>query len=103
MSLGTSRGTGGRCQELALAAAREMAGRSGVALLAAGTDGRDGPTEAAGAVIDGRTWARIGDAARDAALDLQRHDAFPALSAAGAVIPRRSTGTNVADVVITLG
>lgn len=103
VSLGTSRGTGGRCQELALAAAREMAGRSGVALLAAGTDGRDGPTEAAGAVIDGRTWAGISNAGRDPALDLQRHDAFPALSAAGAVIPRRTTGTNVGDIVITLG
>ena len=103
VSLGTSRGTGGRCQELALAAAREMAGRSGATLLAAGTDGRDGPTEAAGALVDDRTWARVGDAGRDATLALQRHDAFPALSAAGAVIPRRSTGTNVADIVITLG
>lgn len=103
VSLGTSPGTGGRCQELALAAAREMAGRPGGALLAAGTDGRDGPTDAAGAVVDRRTWETIGVAGRDAALDLRRHDAFPALAAAGAVIPRRSTGTNVADIVITLG
>jgi glycerate-2-kinase len=103
VSLGTSPGTGGRCQELALAAAREMAGRAGTALLAAGTDGRDGPTDAAGAVVDGGTWERIGVAGRDGALDLRRHDAFPALAAAGAVIPRRPTGTNVADIVITLG
>lgn len=103
VSLGTSPGTGGRCQELALAAAREMAGRTGTALLAAGTDGRDGPTDAAGAVVDGGTWERIGVAGRDAALDLRRHDAFPALAAAGAGIPRRPTGTNVADIVITLG
>ena len=101
--LGTSTGTGGRCQELALAAAREMAGRTGVTLLAAGTDGRDGPTEAAGALVDGDTWARIGDAGRDAAVDLGRHDAFPALADAGALIPQRATGTNVADIVITLG
>jgi glycerate-2-kinase len=103
VSLGDAPGTGGRCQELALAAAREMAGRPNAALLAAGTDGRDGPTDAAGAVVDGRTWARISAAGRDGALDLQRHDAFPSLAAAGALIARRSTGTNVADMVVTLG
>ena len=56
MTLGdASPGLGGRCQELALAAARALAGAPpGVALLAAGTDGRDGPTDAAGAIVDGR-------------------------------------------------
>ena len=103
VALGEAPGTGGRCQELALAAAREMAGRRHAALLAAGTDGRDGPTDAAGAVVDGGTWARISDAGRNPALDLQRHDAFPSLAAAGALLPRRPTGTNVADIVITLG
>ena len=50
-------GLGGRCQELALAAARVLDGApAGVALLAAGTDGRDGPTDAAGAIVDGGTW-----------------------------------------------
>ena len=55
-----STGLGGRCQELALAAARALAGAPpGIALLAAGTDGRDGPTDAAGAIVDGTTWAAI--------------------------------------------
>jgi hydroxypyruvate reductase len=103
VSLDGAPGTGGRCQELALAAAREMAGRDGTALLAGGTDGRDGPTDAAGAVVDGETWTRIGAAGRDPALDLRHHDAFPALAAAGALIARQLTGTNVADIVITLG
>jgi glycerate-2-kinase len=103
VALGDTPGRGGRCQELALSAAREMAGRTDVALLAAGTDGRDGPTDAAGAVVDGGSWARITAAGREPALDLSRHDAFPALAAAGALIARRPTGTNVADIVITLG
>ena len=52
-------GLGGRCQELALAAARVLGGRApGVGLLAAGTDGRDGPTDAAGAIVHGATWQR---------------------------------------------
>jgi hydroxypyruvate reductase len=97
-----SSGLGGRCQELALAAAEELAGVPGVALLAAGTDGRDGPTDAAGALIDGETWQRATAAGRDPGADLRRHDAYPALDAAGALIRPGPTGTNVMDVVIGL-
>ncbi|HET6578338.1 MAG TPA: DUF4147 domain-containing protein [Gemmatimonadales bacterium] len=94
-------GLGGRCQELALAAARALAGAPpGVALLAAGTDGRDGPTDAAGAVVDGRTWSTIEHAGRDPARALAAHDAYPALDAAGALLRTGLTGTNVMDVVI---
>lgn len=94
-------GIGGRCQELALAAARVLAGAPRqVALLAAGTDGRDGPTDAAGAVVDGATWSAIARAGRDPARDLAAHDAYPALDAAGALIRTGLTGTNVMDVVI---
>ena len=94
-------GLGGRCQELALAAARTLAGvRPGVALLAAGTDGRDGPTDAAGAVVDGDTWRAIARAGRDPARDLAAHDAYRALDAAGALLRTGLTGTNVMDVVI---
>ena len=96
--------TGGRCQELALAAARVLAeaedvGRR-VTLLAAGTDGRDGPTDAAGAFADGRLWKTIHDAGRDPALALSRHESYAALDAVGALLRRGLTGTNVMDVVI---
>lgn len=97
---------GGRCQELALAAARVLhsAGDSaaGITLLAAGTDGRDGATEAAGAIVDSSTWADIGAAGRDPAQALASHESYGALQAANALIPRRITGTNVNDVVIGL-
>ena len=102
---GGADGTGGRCQELALAAARELhaAGvEHRVTLLAAGTDGRDGPTDAAGAVVDGFTWARIVAAGRDPAIDLAGHNAYAALDAAGALLRSGSTGTNVNDVIIAV-
>jgi hydroxypyruvate reductase len=96
-----SSGLGGRCQELALAAARALAGApAGIALLAAGTDGRDGPTDAAGAIVDGETWRAITAAGRDPARDLAAHDAYRALDAAGVLLRPGLTGTNVMDVVI---
>ena len=102
VSLGdTPTGVGGRSQELALAAARGLAGAAeGTALLAAGTDGRDGPTDAAGAIVDGKTWAGIAAQGRDPARDLARHDAYPALNSVGALLKPGLTGTNVMDVVI---
>jgi glycerate 2-kinase len=100
VTLGESPGIGGRCQELALAAAHALAGVPGPALLAAGTDGRDGPTDAAGAVVDGGTWAAIVGAGRDPARDLAAHDAYVALDAAGVLLRPGLTGTNVMDIVI---
>jgi glycerate 2-kinase len=102
VTLGTGpAGLGGRCQELALAAARSLSGAPpGVALLAAGTDGRDGPTDAAGAIVDGRTWKSVSAAGRDPARDLAGHDAYRALDAAGVLLRPGLTGTNVMDVVI---
>jgi glycerate 2-kinase len=97
---------GGRCQELALAAARVLneAGESaaGITLLAAGTDGRDGATDAAGAIVDSATWTDIAGAGRDPAQALASHESHGALLVANALIPRRETGTNVNDVVIGL-
>jgi hydroxypyruvate reductase len=94
-------GLGGRCQELALAAARVMRDAPpGLSLLAAGTDGRDGPTDAAGAIVDGQTWVAIAERGRDPARDLAAHDAYRALDAAGALLRPGLTGTNVMDVVI---
>jgi len=102
VTLGPAAGVGGRNQELALAAAQLLAGQIPVALMSVGTDGRDGPSEAAGAIVDEKTWDAIRQAGRDPAQDLAGHNAFPALSGAGAIIPARPTGTNVMDVVIGL-
>lgn len=99
-------GRGGRCQELALAGARalhELGARGrGVTLLAAGTDGRDGPTDAAGAIVDADTWRRIAERGMDPAAALARHDAYPALDAAGALFRTPPTGTNVNDLALVL-
>ena len=98
-------GLGGRSQELALAAAEVLAGDargSGVSLLAAGTDGRDGPTDAAGAIVDATTWAAVRQAGRDPSRDLAAHDAYRALDAARALLRPGLTGTNVMDVAIGL-
>jgi hydroxypyruvate reductase len=98
-------GRGGRSQELTLAAAESLAaaGAGGrVLLLAAGTDGRDGPTDAAGAVVGGTSWAAIVAARLDPAAHLARHDAYPALDAISALIRTGPTGTNVADLAIGL-
>jgi len=95
---------GGRCQELALSAARVLAnaGEPGarVTLLAAGTDGRDGPTDAAGAFADASVWEAIRATGRAPELALEQHDSYSVLDAVGALHRRGLTGTNVMDVVI---
>jgi hydroxypyruvate reductase len=94
-------GLGGRCQELALAAAEVLQqARSRAELLAAGTDGRDGPTDAAGAIVNQDTWAAVQRAGRDPAQDLARHNSYQSLDAAGVLLRPGLTGTNVMDVVI---
>jgi len=102
----SERPLGGRSQELALAAARSLADAgdqaAGITILAAGTDGRDGPTDAAGAIIDRSTWAAIGAAGRDPATDLAMHNAYRALDAAKVLLRPGLTGTNVMDLVIGL-
>ncbi|HJU88721.1 MAG TPA: DUF4147 domain-containing protein [Gemmatimonadaceae bacterium] len=101
---GASKGIGGRCQELALAAARELSlaypESARIALLAAGSDGRDGPTDAAGAFADSGTWNAIQRAGHDPALALEEHDSHRALGAADALFRTGLTGTNVMDFVI---
>jgi glycerate 2-kinase len=99
-----STGKGGRAQELALAAAAVLAAAEGPSpfLLAAGTDGRDGPTDAAGAVVDAGTWRRVAEAGVNPAEALARHDAWTALDAAGALLRTGPTGTNVMDLVLAL-
>ncbi|HEX5437616.1 MAG TPA: DUF4147 domain-containing protein [Gemmatimonadaceae bacterium] len=95
---------GGRCQELALSAAQQLElherGPEPLALLAAGTDGRDGPSDAAGAIITPQSWDAIRRAGRDPARDLAAHASHAALDAAGALFRTGLTETNVMDVVI---
>ena len=105
-------GRGGRAQEVALSAAKHLwetdgrrggqGGRREVTILVAGTDGRDGPTDAAGAIVDGNSWEAIRAAGRDPAKDLATHNAYDALASAGALFKTGMTGTNVMDVVIGL-
>lgn len=92
-------GRGGRMQTLALAAACELPGSDRV-LLAAGTDGADGPGEDAGAVVDGETLARGTDAGLNAEAHLAKADSGSFLAAANALVQTGYTGTNVMDVVI---
>jgi glycerate 2-kinase len=95
-------GRGGRNQHLALAAARLIAGRSELLLLAAGTDGSDGITEDAGALVDADTCARVALAQLDPDDCLSRADSARALAASGDLLHTGPTGTNVGDVVIGL-
>lgn len=93
-------GRGGRCQQLALAAATELAGLSGPVLLAAGTDGGDGPGTAAGAVVDGATVARGRALGLDPLECLRRADAGSFLEASGDLIHTGASGTNVMDLLL---
>jgi glycerate 2-kinase len=95
-------GQGGRNQHLALAAARCIAGRRDLFLLAAGTDGTDGVTPDAGALVDGETCARIALAEIDVEACLAGADSGTALARAGDLIHTGPTGTNVGDLVIGL-
>ena len=95
-------GQGGRNQHLALAAAVELAGDERCCLLAAGTDGTDGPTADAGALVDGGTVERGEDEGLDAAQALAAADAGRFLEASGDLITTGPTGTNVMDLVIGL-
>jgi len=93
-------GKGGRSQEFALAAAVELAGEDAMAVLAAGTDGIDGPTDAAGAYVDGTTVARAASLGLDPAAHLENNDAYPFFEALGDLVVTGPTGTNVADLAI---
>ncbi|HVH07477.1 MAG TPA: MOFRL family protein, partial [Myxococcota bacterium] len=94
------RGKGGRSQELALAAALALDGCAGVTLLAAGTDGTDGPTDAAGAFADGGTVERGRAAGRDAEADLAANDAYRFFAAEGGLLRTGPTRTNALDLVL---
>jgi glycerate 2-kinase len=92
-------GKGGRNQELALAAALAMEGLPGVLLVALGTDGTDGPTDAAGAVATGETVSRARSLGLDPAAYLGNNDAYPFFDALDDLIRTGPTGTNVNDLL----
>jgi len=102
VALGDHAGKGGRNQEFALSAAIDIAGLSSVVVLSAGTDGSDGPTDAAGALADGWTLQRSRSAGLDARGALSRHDSWNFFESLGDLIRTGPTGTNVMDVRILL-
>lgn len=91
-------GNGGRNQSLALALAKRIAGQTHITILVAGTDGTDGPTDAAGAVVDGSTFCQ----AANAQLALDTADAGTYLRLIDDILITGPTGTNVMDLVIAL-
>jgi hydroxypyruvate reductase len=95
-------GRGGRCQEFAVAAAREIDGEPGIAVLAAGTDGTDGPTDAAGGLVDAGTATRGRVAGHDAQAALDDNDAYAFLQATGDLIRSGPTNTNLLDLYVVL-
>ena len=95
-------GRGGRNQHFALAAARLLAGHEDLVMLAAGTDGSDGNSDDAGAIVDGGTLARGRAAGLDAELALAGADAGRFLEASGDLLHTGPSGTNVGDLVLGL-
>ena len=93
-------GKGGRNQEVALGAAQALAGQADVCVLAAGSDGTDGPTDAAGGLVDGAFFAQAG--AQAIAQSLAENNAYPLLKQRGALIMTGPTGTNVNDLYMLL-
>lgn len=93
-------GRGGRNQELALAAVSALQSRPGTVLAALGTDGTDGPTDAAGGLVDSSSAARARAAGVDVSRALEENDAYGALQAMGDLIVTGPTGTNVGDLVV---
>ncbi len=95
-------GKGGRCQEFALSAALVVGGWSNTVVLGFGTDGTDGPTDAAGAMVDGTTLERAYALGLDPLASLAANDAYPFFSALSDLILTGPTNTNVSDLYLVL-
>lgn len=95
-------GRGGRNQEFALAAALGIAGLADVVILSAGTDGTDGPTDAAGAMVDGSTLQRARQLGLDPERHLEQNDAYPFFAALSDLLITGPTNTNVMDLQLIL-
>lgn len=98
----TGKGLGGRNQELALAAAEGLAACRNTAIFSVGSDGTDGPTDAAGGYCDESTKEKLRQAGLDAYEVLKENDAYHALKKTGGLIITGATGTNVNDVAVVL-
>lgn len=98
----TGHGLGGRNQEIALSAATGIAGIDNVALFSVGSDGTDGPTDAAGGYVDGSTYSELKNQGIEVDAVLQENDAYHALEKTGGLIKTGPTGTNVNDVAVGL-
>lgn len=96
------KGKGGRNQELALGAALSLQKKGNVILFSFGSDGTDGPTDAAGGIVDGLTIQKIREKGLNASMLLDDNDSYRALKAADALIITGPTGTNVNDVSVLL-
>ena len=95
-------GLGGRNQEMALAAAQGIAGIQNAAVICVGSDGTDGPTDAAGGYVDGDTLAALAEKGLSYTSMMENHDAYHALEAVGGLIKTGPTGTNVNDIAVAL-
>ncbi len=95
-------GRGGRNQELALAAAPGIAGLENVCLFSLGSDGTDGPTDAAGGIVTGAFAAGCKEKGLSIDAALQNNDAYPLLKEMDALLQTGPTGTNVNDVAVLL-
>lgn len=98
----TGKGLGGRNQELALAAAPALSGLEHCCVFSVGSDGTDGPTDAAGGYVDGQTETALHAAGMNVFLTLADNDAYHALKAVDGLILTGATGTNVNDVAVAL-
>ncbi|MBQ7523556.1 MAG: DUF4147 domain-containing protein, partial [Oscillospiraceae bacterium] len=98
----TGHGKGGRNQELALAAAVGISGMKNAAVFSVGSDGTDGPTDAAGGYVDGDTMTELKKRGISIDAVLQENDAYHALQKCGGLIITGPTGTNVNDVAVAL-
>ena len=98
----TGGGSGGRCQELALAAAMELKGIEWVTLLSASTDGADGDTDSAGAYVDSTTIKRAEAKGLDPTYYLKNNDSNTFFGALGDLLVTGPTGTNVMDIVVAI-
>lgn len=95
-------GLGGRNQEMALRAAIELKGKDNIVFASVGSDGTDGPTDAAGGIADGNTYRKMKEKGIDPEAELQNNNSYYALGAADALIVTGPTGTNVNDLTLIL-